>query len=310
MPRDLPGPWVRMPGIPSGGHCLAGVSRRPCGFRREHEDDLATAVIALRAGHGASASGSAGAEIGERGGRVMETLRADVVVIGMGPGGEDAAGRLAVAGLDVVGVERELVGDECPYWGCVPSKMMVRAANLLAEGRRLRGMAGDSAVRPDWAPVVQRIRDEATDDWDDRVAVERFESKGGRFLRGEGRVVPGPRQVGAGLRVAVADRLIEARRGVVVATGTHPVVPPIPGLDQMSAEGRRHHGAAGEGRAGVPYWTNREAVEAKELPSSLLVLGGGAVGAELAQVFARFGVEVTVVEALERLVPSEEPEAG
>jgi pyruvate/2-oxoglutarate dehydrogenase complex dihydrolipoamide dehydrogenase (E3) component len=133
--------------------------------------------------------------------------------------------------------------------------------------------------------VAQRIRDEATDDWDDRVAVERFEGKGGRFLRGDGRIVaPG--------RAAVGDQVIEARRGIVVATGTHPAIPPIPGLGR------------------VPYWTNREAIEAKELPSSLLVLGGGSVGAELAQVFARFGVEVTVVEVLERLVPGDEPEAG
>jgi pyruvate/2-oxoglutarate dehydrogenase complex dihydrolipoamide dehydrogenase (E3) component len=191
----------------------------------------------------------------------METLQADVVVVGMGPGGEDVAGRLAEAGLDVVGVERQLVGGECPYWGCIPSKMMIRAANLLAEGRRVRGMAGDATISPDWAPVAQRIRDEATDDWDDRVAVERFEGKGGRFLRGEGRIVgPG--------RVAVGDRVFEVRRAIVIATGTHPTIPPIPGLGR------------------VPYWTNREAIEAKELPSSLLVLGGGAVGAELAQAFA------------------------
>lgn len=210
---------------------------------------------------------------------------ADVVVIGMGPGGEDVAGRLAEAGLDVVGIESTLLGGECPYWGCVPSKMMIRAANLLAEARRIPGMAGDATLQPDWAPVAQRIRDEATDDWDDRVAVERFEGKGGRFARGEGRIVaPG--------RVAVGDRVIEARRGIVVATGTRPVAPPIPGLDE------------------VPHWTNREAIEATELPSSLIVLGGGAVGAELAQVFARFGVEVTVVEALDRLVSGEEPEAG
>ena len=216
---------------------------------------------------------------------MAETWGADVVVIGMGPGGEDVAGRLAEAGLEVVGVERQLVGGECPYWGCVPSKMMIRAANVLAEARRVPGMAGDATVRPDWAPVAQRIRDEATDDWDDRVAVERFEAKGGRFLRGEGRIVaPG--------RVAMGDREIEARRGIVVATGTHAVIPTIPGLGR------------------VPYWTNREAVEAKELPSSLIVLGGGSVGVELAQVFARFGAEVTVVEMMDRLVPGEEPEAG
>src|SRR5918993_3736488 len=154
---------------------------------------------------------------------MSEPLSVDVVVVGMGPGGEDVAGRLADAGLDVVGVDRELVGGECPYWGCVPSKMMIRAADLLTEARRIPGMAGDATVRPDWAPVARRIREEATDDWDDRVAVERFETKGGRFLRGEGRIVaPG--------RVAVGDRAIEARRGIVVATRTQATIPGIPGL--------------------------------------------------------------------------------
>jgi pyruvate/2-oxoglutarate dehydrogenase complex dihydrolipoamide dehydrogenase (E3) component len=215
---------------------------------------------------------------------MSDPIRADVVVIGMGPGGEDLAGRLAEAELDVVGIDRELVGGECPYWGCVPSKMMIRAADLLAEGRRIPGMAGDAVVRPDWAPVARRIRDEATDNWDDRVAVERFEGKGGKFLRGEARIV-------APDRVAVGDQIVEAGRGIVVATGTRPSIPPIPGLDR------------------VPYWTNREAIEAKELPSSLIVLGGGAIGVELAQVFARFGVDVSVVEALDRLVPADEPEA-
>jgi pyruvate/2-oxoglutarate dehydrogenase complex dihydrolipoamide dehydrogenase (E3) component len=210
--------------------------------------------------------------------------RADVVVLGMGPGGEDVAGRLAEAGVDVVGVEAGLVGGECPYWGCVPSKMMLRAAHLLAEARRIPGMAGTVEVVPDWAPVAARIRAEATDNWDDRVAVDRFEKKGGRFLRGRGRL-EGPGQV------SVDGRVIEAT-GVVVATGTSPVVPPIPGL------------------ADLPYWTNREAVEAKDLPASLLVLGGGAIGLELGQAFARFGVRVTVVEAQDRLLPAEEPEAG
>ncbi|MEX2588145.1 MAG: NAD(P)/FAD-dependent oxidoreductase [Actinomycetota bacterium] len=216
---------------------------------------------------------------------MTENGSADIVVVGMGPGGEDVAGSLAEAGLDVVGIEAKLVGGECPYWGCVPSKMMIRAANLLAEARRIPGMSGESTVHPAWAPVAQRISEEATTGWDDRVAVERFESKGGRFIRGKGRITgPG--------RVEVGDRVLEAKRGIVLATGTEPAIPPIPGLEAL------------------PYWTNREAIEAKELPESMIVLGGGAVGVELAQSFARFGVKTTVVELADHLLPAEEPEVG
>ena len=213
------------------------------------------------------------------------TEQADVIVVGMGPGGEDAASRLAEAGLDVVGVDAELVGGECPYWGCVPSKMMIRAADLLAEAGRVPGMAGATTVQPDWSPVALRIRQEATDDWDDTAAVTRFEDKGGRLVRGWGRL-DGPR------RVVVGDRVIEAARAVVIGVGTRASVPPVAGL------------------ADTPYWTNREAVETEEVPTSLAVLGGGAIGVELAQVFRRFGAEVTVLEAGPRLVGPEEPEAA
>jgi pyruvate/2-oxoglutarate dehydrogenase complex dihydrolipoamide dehydrogenase (E3) component len=217
-------------------------------------------------------------------------LDVDVVVIGMGPGGEYAAGTLAAAGLAVAGVEARLVGGECPYWGCIPSKMMIRAGDLLAEGRRIGAMAGTARVEPDWAPVAHRIRSEATDNWDDAVAADRFTGKGGILVRGHGRITaPGEVTV----TVAAGGRqVLRARRGIVIAAGTAPAVPPIPGL------------------AGTPFWTNREAIEAERVPGSLVVLGGGAIGVELGQVFARFGSQVTVAEGAARLLPLEEPEAG
>lgn len=163
--------------------------------------------------------------------------------------------------------------------------MMIRGGNLLAEARRIPGMAGQAQVTPDFAPVASRIREEATDDWNDQVAVDRFTGKGGQFVRGRARLA-GPK------RVEIDGREFTARRGVVIATGSRPQIPPVPGLDA------------------VPYWTNREAIAVKDSPRSLMVLGGGAVGVELAQAFARFGTAVTVVEAAERLLPAEEPETS
>ncbi|MET7641477.1 NAD(P)/FAD-dependent oxidoreductase [Streptomyces sp. NPDC005438] len=213
------------------------------------------------------------------------TEEVDVVVLGMGPGGEQVAGSLAEAGWDVVGVEAELVGGECPYWACVPSKMMIRAGNALAEAHRVGQLAGTARVYSDWEPVATRIREEATTDWDDQIAADRFRGKGGRLLRGRGRLVgPG--------RVRVGERTLAARHGVVLATGTEPAVPPVPGLRD------------------TPYWTNRQAVSATTPPGSLLVLGGGAIGVELAQAFARFGTSTTVVESAPSLLPAEEPEVG
>jgi pyruvate/2-oxoglutarate dehydrogenase complex dihydrolipoamide dehydrogenase (E3) component len=160
-------------------------------------------------------------------------VEADAIVVGLGPGGEQVAEELADAGLDVVGIEAELVGGECPYWGCIPSKMMVRAADLLAEGRRIPGMAGTSTVSPDWSPVARRIREEATDFWDDKVAVERFEDKGGRFVRGRARVT-------GRASVEVGGETFTARRALVLSTGQRAFVPPM--------------------FADVPHWTNREAI--------------------------------------------------
>src|SRR5262249_16485368 len=160
-----------------------------------------------------------------------------------------------------------------------------RAAHAVAEARRVQALAGAAPVDPDWAPVAARIRNEATHTWDDAVAVERFEGKGGRFVRGTGRLAgPG--------RVRVGDVVFEARRGVVPATGTRPAVPALPGFD------------------GVEYWTNRQAVEAEEAPEWLAVVGGVAVGLELGQVFARFGSRVTVIERARRVLDSEEPDAS
>ena len=161
----------------------------------------------------------------------------DVVVLGLGPGGEYVAGTLAEAGLHVTGVESRLVGGECPYYGCVPSKMMIRAANLITETRRVPGMAGTSAVTPDWSPVAQRIRDEATDDWNDKVAADRFAGKGGHLVRGRGKITGAGQVTVTG---AEGTRVLLARTGIVINTGTDPAIPPLEGL------------------ADTPFWTNRE----------------------------------------------------
>jgi pyruvate/2-oxoglutarate dehydrogenase complex dihydrolipoamide dehydrogenase (E3) component len=213
----------------------------------------------------------------------------DVVVIGMGPGGEYAAGTLAEAGLHVTGVESRLVGGECPYYGCVPSKMMIRAGNLIAETRRVPGIAGASTVTPDWSPVALRIREEATDFWNDKKAADRFAGQGGHLVRGFGEIT-GRGEVT--VRTEQGRRVFRARKGIVVASGTAPAIPPVDGL------------------ADTPYWTNRDIVGTEQVPESLIVLGGGAIGAELTQVFARFGAAVTVIEALPRLLSFEEPEAS
>jgi pyruvate/2-oxoglutarate dehydrogenase complex dihydrolipoamide dehydrogenase (E3) component len=210
---------------------------------------------------------------------------ADVIVLGMGTCGEDAALRLSAAGLEVVGIESQLIGGECPFWACLPTKSMVRSASLVKEAQRADGLVGKVTVEPDWSVIASRIRAEVTGGWDDAAGVARFEAKGGRFIRGRGKVT-GPREV------QVDGTTVTARRGVLVATGSQPVIPPVPGLSE------------------VAYWTNHEAVEAETLPASLAILGGGAVGCELGQIFARFGVDVTIIEGHERLLAMEEPEAS
>jgi pyruvate/2-oxoglutarate dehydrogenase complex dihydrolipoamide dehydrogenase (E3) component len=212
----------------------------------------------------------------------------DVVVLGVGPGGEYAARKLAEAGLDVVAVDEALVGGECPFWGCTPSKLMVRPADLIAEVRRADRLAGDARVRPDWSLVAARIR-EANHDWTDGQHVEPLEHAGVRIVRGHGRL-DGPGVV----RVERdgATTVLRASRGVLLNTGTEPLRLPIDGL------------------ADTPYWTNREAMKVTEVPGRLIVVGGGPNGLELAQVFRRYGAEVTLVEVADRLAAHEEPEAS
>ncbi|QKE84322.1 NAD(P)/FAD-dependent oxidoreductase [Arthrobacter sp. NEB 688] len=209
----------------------------------------------------------------------------DLVVLGLGPGGESVATEAAKAGLSVVGVDERLVGGECPYYGCIPSKMMIRAANSLAEAHRVGTLAGSATTSPDFSVVARRIREEATDDWDDTVAVQRLADAGVTFVRGHGRLA------GEGV-VEVGGTRYVAKVGVVLNTGTAPAAPPVDGL------------------AGTPYWTNREALQATEAPASLVVVGGGAIGAELAQAFARFGSRVSLVEMAPRILALEEPAAS
>ncbi|HTW14448.1 MAG TPA: NAD(P)/FAD-dependent oxidoreductase [Nocardioides sp.] len=215
----------------------------------------------------------------------MAEKQVDVVVVGLGPGGEYAAQKLAEAGLRVVGVERALVGGECPFYGCIPSKMMIRAADSLAEARRAVTLAGEVRVVPDWTLVATRIDKQATNHWNDESHTTRLEEAGVEIVRGHGRLD------GTG-RVTVDGTTYVAARGVVLNAGTEPATLPIDGL------------------AGTPYWTNREVMRLTELPASLVVIGGGPIGAELAQAFSRFGVRVTVLEAADRLLGPAEPEAS
>jgi pyruvate/2-oxoglutarate dehydrogenase complex dihydrolipoamide dehydrogenase (E3) component len=208
----------------------------------------------------------------------------DVIVLGMGVGGETLAKTVLDGGLQVLGIDERLVGGECAYWGCIPTKIMVRGSDLLAEARRAGVTTGSVEVRAEWARVRRRVRD-ATGNWDDTEAVKGFEDKGGRFVRGRARLT-------APDVVEVNGSSFRANRAVVIACGTAPAVPAIPGLDA------------------VPYWTNRDAVEADALPESIVVLGGGSVGVEFAQIWRRFGTNVTLVDTADRLLSHEEPEAS
>jgi len=209
----------------------------------------------------------------------------DVVCLGGGVAGEAIAAGLQNSGLTLVVVERELVGGECPYWGCVPSKTLLRSGETLSEADRARHL---SASRVEWTvdfPKVSKRVLWMARDLDDSRPAAAMEATGATLFRGEGTMTD--------LRtVTVGREQLVARRAVVIANGSTAAIPSIPGLDT------------------VEFWTNRQAAIPKELPASLAILGGGAIGVELGQAFARLGSKVTVIEAASKFLGHEEPEAG
>jgi dihydrolipoamide dehydrogenase len=201
----------------------------------------------------------------------------DAVVIGAGPAGEVAATRLNGQGLRTALIERELVGGECAYWACIPSKTLLRPAEVRSEAAR---SAGTSVPDLDW-PELADYRDYMVRHLDDSGEISGYEQTGVRVYKGQAKLA-GPRLV------EVGDQTLETER-IVIATGSDPLIPPIPGL------------------ASAGYWTNREATGLKQIPASIVILGAGPVGVELGQFMRRFGADVSLVEAADRVLAREDP---
>lgn len=209
----------------------------------------------------------------------------DVIVIGAGPAGEVAAGRLASRGKRSVAiVERDLVGGECSFYACMPSKALLRPAEVIAEARRVPGAAEAVTGALDVRAVLAR-RDEVVHDLDDSAQLPWLEQRGIELFRGSA-ALDGER------RVVVGGDVLTAREAVVLAAGSTASMPPVPGLADVGA------------------WSNRQMTTSKEVPARLLILGGGIVGVEMAQAWASLGSHVTVIEALDSLLANHEPFVG
>jgi pyruvate/2-oxoglutarate dehydrogenase complex dihydrolipoamide dehydrogenase (E3) component len=210
----------------------------------------------------------------------------DVVCVGVGPAGEALASELHDSGLSLAVVEINKVGGECPYWGCIPSKTMLRAGETLAEARRALDFAASTVeYTVDYGKILNRTK-YAARELDDTKSAQGIADNGATLFRGRGRV-RGPRTV------EVDGTTLTARKALVIATGTSPAVPhDVVGLDE------------------VEFWTNREVLYAPSLPKSMVVLGAGPAGVELGQAFLRYGTQITMLENGPRVLAAEEPEAG